>query len=102
LITEIPGATDFARASVNLLHLAWEIAVRALSTFESEHAIYAEGDPELWSPEEAIQEARFFWDFSQPEFGNALTLIQQAIEMALRRIASHLLPDQGLRQWQPA
>jgi hypothetical protein len=88
MITEIPGATDFARASVNLLHLAWETAVRALSTFESEHAVYAE-DPEVWSPEEAIQAARFFWDFSQPELGNALTLIQQAIEMALKgRIAS--------------
>jgi len=89
MITEIPGAADFARASVNLLHLAWETAVGSLRTFESEHAIYAKGDePELWSPEEVIQAARFFWDFSQPELTNALTLIQQAIEMALKgRIA---------------
>jgi hypothetical protein len=87
MITEIPGAADFARASVNLLHLAWETAVSDLRTFESEHAIY--GDAELWSREETLQAARSFWGLSQPGLGNALTLVQQAIEMALKgRIAS--------------
>jgi hypothetical protein len=88
MITEIPGATDFARASVNLLHLAWETAVADLRTFVSEHAVYQE-EPRLWSPEEVLQAAKFFWNFSQPGLSNALTLIEQAIEMALKgRVAS--------------
>lgn len=80
MITDIPTPDDFRKASINLLHLAWEIAVRSVSDFE-ELADFADGQ----AREEATE---VYWSKSQPALANALTVIQQAVELALKgRIA---------------
>jgi hypothetical protein len=40
VIVKIPNATDFARASVNLLNLAWQIAVESLWAYQHSEIIH--------------------------------------------------------------
>ena len=107
MIVEIPDADDFARASSNLLNLAWQVAVDYLEFWEESELIHPEpgipftmtdengleiqvtGEEGLPTPEQAAATEKEFWRRSQPALANALSLIQQAVEFALKgRIAA--------------
>jgi len=107
VIIEIPDGEDFARASLNLLNLSWEIAVEFLRAYEHSSVIHPEDAPtelftdlegkvhllggpdNAFTPEERSTAETEFWRRSQPSLGNSLSLIQQSIELGLKgRIAA--------------
>lgn len=107
MIVEIPDAADFSRASINLLNLAWQVAFGSLDAFENSNVIHPLdlpsrqllrddgsiveiGGPDLsFTPEQRAAAELEYWRRSQPALGNALSLIQQAIELAFKgRIAT--------------
>lgn len=78
MIVEVPTSGQFYTAGVNQLYLAWKIAI---GTQQALTRIGAAADDR-----EAAEE---YWHSVQPELANAYSLIQQAMEMALKgRIAA--------------
>jgi hypothetical protein len=107
VIIEIPSADDFKQASLNLLSLAWQMALESLDSYEQSEIIHPQdtpvhtfqtddgqvhtfGGPDTrYTPEQRAAAEQLFWRRSQPMLGNALSLIQQAVEMGLKgRIAA--------------
>lgn len=82
MIVDIPTPSEFQAAGLNQIHLAWKIVMQAVHDLDD--ATYFKLADE--TPEEAVDE---YWRRSQPALGNALSLIQQGIELVLKgRIAS--------------
>ncbi|ESY90685.1 hypothetical protein [Mesorhizobium sp. LNHC209A00] len=82
IIIDIPTSADFHAAGVRQVHLAWQIALQSLRDYDE--ATYFKLDGE--TPEEATAD---FWRRSQPLLANAYSLIQHAMELALKgRIAA--------------
>ncbi|MER9435287.1 hypothetical protein [Mesorhizobium sp. M0618] len=82
MIIDIPTSADFHAAGVKQVHLAWQIALQSLRDYDE--ATYFKLDGE--TPEEATED---FWRRSQPLLANAYSLIQHAMELALKgRIAA--------------
>ncbi|MDP3750095.1 MAG: hypothetical protein Q8Q88_23975 [Phenylobacterium sp.] len=74
MITEIPTAKEFHDAGVNLLYLAWDIAMDLLRGSDGKYT-----GAEL---DEAMLEE--YWQKSQIALGNALSLIQQSMELGIK------------------
>lgn len=107
MIVEIPDSGDFAQASINLLNLAWQIAADSVKAYGDSEIIHPQdvpvtkfvltdtgkevtiGGPDLsFTPEEREAAETEFWRRSQPSLGNALSLVQQTVELGLKgRIA---------------
>ena len=80
MITEVPTAHDFAQASVAALNLAWDVAAEL--SWRYSIAI----DSESYDKDE-ISDA--YWSRAQQRLGNAISLVQQGLELAIKsRIAS--------------
>ncbi len=78
MIVDVPTPGEFHTAGVNQLYLAWKITIGAQQALTRMGA--AAGDREA---------ADDYWRSVQPELANAYSLIQQAMEMALKgRIAA--------------
>lgn len=76
MIVDVPTPGEFHTAGVNQLYLAWKITIGAQQAL----GIAAASD------DEGIEA---YWHSVQPELANAYSLIQQAMEMALKgRIAA--------------
>jgi hypothetical protein len=107
VIIDLPTGQDFAQASINLLNLAWEIAIESIRAYDysvvihpndmpvqnfttEDGVIHAVGGPDTtYTPEERSAAETEFWRRSQPSLGNALALVQQSIELAIKgRIAT--------------
>lgn len=73
VIVDVPIPAQFHTAGVNQLYLAWKIAI---GTQQALTRIGAAADDR-----EAADE---YWHSVQPELANAYSLIQQAMEMALK------------------
>lgn len=106
MIIEIPTAADFAASSLNQLHLAWGIVVASIRSYGDSEVLHRNdtplhefdghdgtrhsiGGPDPRSDDEIRDVEVLFWRRSQPALGNAVSLIQQAVEIALKgRIAA--------------
>jgi hypothetical protein len=90
VIVDVPTPGEFHTAGVNQLYLAWKIAIG------TQQAVGMASDDD----EEGIEA---YWRSVQPELANAYSLIQQAMEMALKgRIAAvspFLLLSRDPREW---
>lgn len=79
MITEIPTDEEFHDAGVNLLYLAWSLAMDLIRGSEEKYT-GAELD------DDSLEE---YWQKSQTALGNAFSLIQQAMELGIKaRIAA--------------
>lgn len=98
VITEIPSAEEFHAAGLNLLHLAWQMALDSLHDYEQADYLMAD----LTEEEAATAEADY-WVRSQPALANAFSLIQQSMELAIKgRIAAvspYLLISRDPKDW---
>jgi hypothetical protein len=98
MITEIPTADEFHAAGVNQIYLTWQIIMQTIRDLEEA----SENAPEL-EVKEAAAASVAYWQKSQPVLANALGLIQQAMEMALKgRIAAispYLLIARDPKDW---
>jgi hypothetical protein len=98
VITEIPTAEEFHAAGLNLLHLAWQMALDSLHEYEQADYLVAD----LTEAEAAAAEADY-WVRSQPALANAFSLIQQSMELAIKgRIAAispYLLISRDPKDW---
>lgn len=94
MIIDIPTPDELARSSVDLLNLAWETAFDILYDLE-------ESGVEEWDDDGTAR--RDYHAASQPSLGNALAIVQQAQELALKsRIAAispYLLLSGDPREW---
>ena len=107
MIIEIPTSDDFTQSSINLLNLAWKIACSSLEDYKESIVIHALETPisvvkgfdgsmvtiggvdTTWTKEERAEAEILFWNRSQPTLGNALSLLQQSIELGIKgRIAA--------------
>lgn len=80
MIIDVPNPTDFATAGLSQLYLAWQIAMASLQEFDDALSYGAEDDADTRAD---------YWRRSQPALANAYSLIQQAMELALKgRIAA--------------
>lgn len=91
MITAIPTAEDFTRAAVSLLHLAWRSAITAIEEWDEIAFLYSDDedqqDPAPTSSRDRARRAML--KRRQISLGNTLSLIQQAVEHALKgRIAA--------------
>jgi hypothetical protein len=102
LIIEIPEAQDYATASLNLLNMAWDLAFGSMRAWQESTVIHplpdtpkykliddqdieqtTGGPDESYTLEERKKAESDFWLRSQPALGNALAMVQQAVELAL-------------------
>jgi hypothetical protein len=83
MISEIPTPADFAQASTAALNLAWDIAVDLTETFRV--AI-----EDLDFDEEEIGDG--YWEKAQRQLGNAIALLQQGLELALKAKIAEVSP----------
>jgi hypothetical protein len=80
MIVDVPIPSDFQTAGLNQLYLAWQIAMASLQEFDEALSYGAEDNAETRAD---------YWSRSQPALANAYSLIQQAMELALKgRIAA--------------
>lgn len=80
MIVDVPTPADFRTAGLNQLYLAWQIAMASLQEFDEALSYGAEDDANARAD---------YWSRSQPALANAYSLIQQAMELALKgRIAT--------------
>lgn len=95
MITDIPTAAEFHNAGLNMLYMAWEIAVDLVSDLDQIE--------DMGGAIEGEEDEAAYWSKAQPALSNAFGLIQQAMEMALKaRIASvspYLLIDRNPKDW---
>jgi hypothetical protein len=98
VITEIPTAEEFHAAGLNLLQLAWQMALDSLHEYEQADYLVAE-----LTPTEAAAAEADYWHRSQPALANAFSLIQQSMELAIKgRIAAvspYLLISRDPKDW---
>jgi hypothetical protein len=112
VIIEIPEPRDYESASLNLLNLAWELAAGSMRAWQESTVIHAEPDTpaycftdnqgivhnipsstdDAYSPEERTNAEKNFWTRSQPALGNALSMVQQAVELALKGRVAKVSP----------
>lgn len=79
MIVDVPTPAEFQTAGLNQLYLAWQIAISAVQGYDGAIAWGAEDDRETRDE---------YWRRTQPALANAYSLIQQAMELALKgRIA---------------
>lgn len=94
VITDIPTAKEYEDASLNHLHLAWDIATTVLKEF-------AEANLSAWIPQDDVEKA--YWRQVQPALANAFNLVQQAQELALRGritvVSAYLLISRDVGNW---
>jgi len=92
MITDIPTADEFKKSAANYLYLAWEIVLELIFDFNQAYG-YATG----------MVESEPYWAKSQVPLGNAIGLIQQSMELALKgRIAGvspYLLISRDPKNW---
>ncbi len=98
MIVEVPTAEDFHKAGLNQLYLAWRFALQVTEEFEkSEAAAYHLSDAE------AQEASHDYWNKSQPALANSYSLVQQAMEMALKariaRVSPYLLIARDPKEW---
>lgn len=80
MIVDVPTPADFQTAGLNQLYLAWQIAMASLQEFDEALSYGAEDNADTRAD---------YWNRSQPALANAYSLIQQAMELALKgRIAA--------------
>ena len=80
MIVDVPTPADFQTAGINQLYLAWQIAMASLQEFDEALSYGAEDNADTRAD---------YWSRSQPALANAYSLIQQAMELALKgRIAT--------------
>ncbi len=95
VITEIPSASEFESAGLNQVYLAWQISMQAILDYESAEEYVSFEDREAAAAE--------YWFKTQPMLANAFSLIQQAMEMALKgriaKISPYLLISRDPRDW---
>lgn len=93
MITEIPTAQEFHDSGVNLLYLAWDIAMDLLRGSDEKYT-GAELDEIL------LEE---YWQKSQTALGNAFGLIQQSMELGIKgriaAISAFILISQEHGKW---
>ena len=94
MIVEIPSPDEFAQSSLNLLNLAWSVGMDIVRELE-------EAEVDQWDEDGDVTDE--YWRQSQPALGNALALVQQSQEMALKgRIAAispYLLIGRDSHEW---
>jgi hypothetical protein len=94
VISEIPTPEDFARSSLTLLNLAWSVGMDIVRELD-------ESDIDQWDADGDVTDE--YWRQSQPALGNALALIQQGQEMALKgkiaAVSPYLLIGRDPRDW---
>lgn len=88
MIVDVPNASDFEKAGLDLLHLAWSSAIAKIGELRDATDVWAyNGDTDTDEGEHRKREA--FWRSAQPSLANAVSLTQQAIELMLKgRIAT--------------
>lgn len=93
VIIEVPTADEFHAAGLNLLHLAWGNALAPIFDMELVGDYAASGEVQ-------IEE---FWAVAQPNLANALSLIQQSMELALKariaQVSPYLLLSRDPKSW---
>ena len=72
MITDIPTAEEFHVAGLNLLHLAWRIAMQVDHADEEAKELVAES--QHLNKEELANASAAYWKKSQPELANAYVL----------------------------
>jgi hypothetical protein len=101
MITEIPTHEEFHASGVNQLYLAWQIALQALQDVDEYDRWAAEEGQ--YNKEDATAAASLYWSKLQPALANALGLIQQSVEMALKgriaKISPFLLISGDPKSW---
>ena len=94
MITEVLTPTEFSRSGLNLLNLAWSIGMDIVSDFNN-------AELDTWDSDGEVTDE--YWRESQPALGNALALVQQAQEMALKgkiaAVSPYLLIGRDPREW---
>jgi hypothetical protein len=94
VITDIPTPDEFAQSSLNLLNLAWSVGMDIVRELE-------EAEVEQWDDDGEVTDE--YWRQSQPALGNAIALVQQSQEMALKgkiaAISPYLLIGRDTREW---
>lgn len=84
MIIEIPTPDDFKSASLDILNLAWDTAIDAVLTLREWSDFASDADENSRTELPAG-----YWEAMQPALSNALTLVQQSAELALKgRIAA--------------
>lgn len=80
MIVDVPNPADSQTAGLNQLYLAWQIAMASLQEFDEALS---------YGPDDNAETHADYWTRSQPALANAYSLIQQAMELALKgRIAT--------------
>ncbi len=110
MIIEIPEPGDYETASLNLLNLGWDLAAGSMLAWAESDVIHPTdtderrismgdgreivigGKDDTYSPEERSKAEFDFWARSQPALGNALAMVQQAVELALKGRVARVSP----------
>jgi len=97
MITDLPTADTFKARSINLLNLAWEVALSIQIQHDqaiaeaAAHNAESEGNV-VWTEDDLKRQTETFWKRSQAELQNAHSLIHQAIELGLKSLICEVSP----------
>ena len=113
MIVNVPTAGDFTQIGSDLLNLAWSQVHELISRLaefdgdvsksdeEKEKSVYEL--PGRETPAEKETRHREYWEASERDLGNALTIAQQGIEFVLKgqvaAVSPYLLIDQDPKDW---
>lgn len=94
MLTNVPGQSDFEKAAIARLNLAWEAASSLMNLIRT-------SELELWDEDGSAKGE--FWRASQQSLGNAHALIHQGIELLLKghiaAVSPYLLLSRRIQDW---
>jgi DNA-binding ferritin-like protein (Dps family) len=91
MIVGVPDANELRETAIGWLNLAWEVAINEVREFQ-EVDEYFDALAREYEEEPRQEEINKFWDTSRYNLNNAISLLQQSLEIALKARIAEVSP----------
>jgi hypothetical protein len=102
MIVGVPDSQELHDTAVGWFNLAWDIVIKAVEEFQEAVEIFDDMEKSD-GPEKVQDEVDKYWKSSRYKLNNAISLLQQALEIALKsriaEISPYLLIADPPHQW---
>jgi len=90
MITDVPSAAELRERAQGWMSLAWRVVLGALDSYKAFEDYYLEEGE--FTPEETDTARQSYWDRSRFNLNNAISLLQQSLELFLKSFIAEVSP----------
>jgi hypothetical protein len=96
MIVGVPDSQELHDTAVGWFNLAWDIVIKAVEEFQEAVELFDDMEKSD-GPEKVQDEVDKYWKSSRYKLNNAISLLQQALEIALKSRIAEISP----LRWSP-